>query len=148
MTVWEKIKETTVTVIDLVKSIINIFNRISKMSPVAYMKSLTDKSDVQSSHRFVNLLWGSGSFVFFWMGYFYKLYKIPAYKLDTIDYTFIATMAGISTYAAIVAKRIDSNNPTPPTPPKPAPDPEEDDEAKAPVPAPKPKPADDDTGTP
>lgn len=51
---------------------------------------------------------GAGSFVCFWVSHFIKLQADPKTSFTTIDYVFIATMAGLSTYSAIQAKKVDA----------------------------------------
>jgi len=105
MSIWVKTKEVVETGIDLVKAIINTFKKIASLSPIEYFKTLTDTTDPQSAHNFINLLWGCGSFLFFWGSYFVKIYKNPSYTLNAMDYGFIVAMAGISTMSANIANR-------------------------------------------
>ena len=70
---------------------------------IDFLKELTDKLDSHSSHRAINLTWGIGSFVCFWVNHF--IYNHG--KFATADYVFIATMAGITTMSAVLSKGFD-----------------------------------------
>jgi hypothetical protein len=105
------------TLKNLWASMIEMFRRIFSIAPIQYFKNLTNKEDPHSSHRFVNLLWGCGSFGMFWASYCYQLFRDVNYRLSLTDYLFIATMAGMSTLSAIAAKQSgDPSNYIPPTP--------------------------------
>ena len=86
----------------------NWFYRLISCKPITdNFKKLIDKNDPMSSHRAVNITWGLGSFGFYWLDHF--LYKRV---FTNQDYMFILAMAGISTVAAIRAKRLDSDTTT------------------------------------
>ena len=80
---------------------------------------------------------GAGSFFMFWVSYFIQVKHNPAFRLNVIDYMFIGTMAGISSFAALLAKKADiaidnsEDDDTPPKPPAPP-------APKPPAPAPAP----------
>ena len=105
---WTKIKEWGSACAGIITSVINIFKRIADLAPVQYFKNLADSEKSDSAHGFVNVLWGGGSFAFFWISHFIKLHADPKTSLTVVVYTFIAAMAGISTYSAIQAKKVDA----------------------------------------
>ncbi len=68
-----------------------------------YFQKLANTQDPQSSHDAINLLWGVGAFFLYFADHFY--YKRV---FQNNDFMFIASMAGISTLAAVSAKKVDS----------------------------------------
>jgi hypothetical protein len=71
---------------------------------ISFIKGLIDKKDPHSSHEAVNLTWGLGSFVFYWMDHFL------AHRVFTNqDYVFIASMAGITALSSLSSKKTDAS---------------------------------------
>lgn len=68
-----------------------------------FIKELTNKQDSHSHHKAINLVWGVGSFICYWVNHFIFCKG----KFETIDYIFIAGMAGITTLSAVLTKKFD-----------------------------------------
>jgi len=90
----------------------------ASIDPVKLFHRLLNREDPLSSLHFVNLLWGAGSFILFWVEHFLRIYRNLDYKFTAADYVFIAGMAGISSLSAFASN---NNSHAPTDPPKPPP---------------------------
>lgn len=70
---WTKLKEWGSACAAIITSIISIFKRIADMTPVQYLKALTNSGDPQSALGFVNVLWGCGFLCMFLGESFYQV---------------------------------------------------------------------------
>lgn len=93
------------TLMESIHALVALPKRIMASEPVKYFKDLSNSANPQSSHKWVNLLWGGGSFVCYWADHFIRLAKNKEYKFEILDYVFIAAMAGISSLTAILSKK-------------------------------------------
>ena len=105
MWLWVGLVDITKAVLEGLKSLATLPTRIMSSQPVKFFKDLSNSENPLSSHKWVNLVWGGGSFVCYWADHFIRLFKNKDYKFETLDYVFIAAMAGISTISAIASKK-------------------------------------------
>lgn len=70
---------------------------------IEFVKDLINKNNPYSSHRAINLTWGIGSFILYWIDHFLK-----KRNFTNGDFLFIAGMAGVTTISAVLAKSQDS----------------------------------------
>jgi len=101
------VKTLCSSVVGLLGAILDVFKKLVSLRPIEYFKGLTNKNNPHSSHRFVNLIWGCGSFFMFWAISFIQVTRDVAFRFGALEYTFIGAMAGISTISAIVSKKKD-----------------------------------------
>ena len=96
------------SIVGFFSSLIAVGKRIIEIKPLQYFKDLSDSMNPLSSHNAINLLWGGGSFVFYWVDHFYRVTHKLDYQFTTTDYIFISAMAGISTLSALASKKVDT----------------------------------------
>jgi hypothetical protein len=82
-----------------------VYKVITLKPATDYFQKLANTKDPQSSHDAINLLWGIGAFFLYFLDHF--IYKRV---FNNNDFVFIASMAGISTLAAVSAKKVDAKN--------------------------------------
>ena len=80
------------------------FKIITARPFVNFLKDLINKDNPASAHSFINIVWGFGSFILYWIDHF--LYHKGVFT--TNDLTFIGGLAGITTLSAVASKLVDN----------------------------------------
>jgi len=74
------------------------FKIITARPFVNYAKDLINKDNPASTHNFVSLVWGFGSFLFYWIDHF-AFHRKSGFTNN--EFWFIAGMAGVTTITAV-----------------------------------------------
>ena len=77
---------------------------------VEFFKGLVNQQNPLSSHEAVNMVWGLGSFILYWLDHF-----VYHRVFSNQDFLFLATMSGITAIAAVTSS---NNAGAPPVAPK------------------------------
>ena len=115
---WAGIVSFLKQVWSLLTAIVDMGRKIVTIKPLEFAQKLIDATNPMSTHNTINLIWGVGSFVGFWLDHFWRLHLKETVTFTWVDYAFIGGMAGISTFSAILNNKTGKLvEPQPPEPP-------------------------------